>query len=118
MVDLERFCGLRHHQESKIEVAHQVGRKIDLLFRAVNDMEKKIDSSLSHHHTMAKPEVQMLQGTVAASQARKRKTIDDGNECHGHADRVAILSVPEIEDFFPSLLELAKTSRMWANANG
>ena len=118
VVDLERFRGLKHHQESKIEVAHQVGRKIDLLFRAVNDIEKKIDSSLSHQHTMAKPEVQLLQGKVAASQARKRKAVDDGNECHGHADRSAILNLPEIDDFFPSLLELAKTTRMWANETG
>mgnify|MGYP000204837613 CR=1 FL=1 len=41
--DLERLRGLKHHQESKIEVSHQVGKPVDLLFRAVNDIEKKID---------------------------------------------------------------------------
>jgi len=106
---------LKNHQESKIEVSHQVGRKIDLLFRVVNDIEKKIDSSLTHQHTMAKPELQMLQNKVAASRSRKRKSTDDGDV--GHADRFAIMELPEVDDFFPSLLELAKTTRMSAQAS-
>jgi len=44
--NLERFRGPKHHQESKIEVSHQVGKRVDLLFWAVNDIDKKIDCSL------------------------------------------------------------------------
>ena len=70
--DLERFRGLKHHSESKIEKAHQTGRKIDLLFRAVNDIDKKIESSFRHQHTAAKPSMQVVQRTVKESRSKKR----------------------------------------------
>lgn len=113
LVDLERLRGLKSHQESKIEVAHQVGKKIDLLFRAVNDINKKIDASLAHQHTMNKASMQMIQATVKEKRSRKRNREEGNDDSNGeHHGRLQTLSLPEIDAFFPTLKELAKIDRM------
>jgi len=64
--DLDRLRGLKHHAESKIEKAHQDGHRVDLLFRGVNDIQKKIEGSLRYQHTMVKAEMRVLQEKVKA----------------------------------------------------
>jgi len=112
--DLDRFRGLKHHSESKIEKSHQDGRRVDLLFWGVNDVEKKIVASLRYQHTMAKPDMKMLQAKV--KQSRKRKATpavaeEDDSDRDRHAGILLLLSLPEIDDEFPSLTELAVAGR-------
>jgi len=122
--DLERLRGLKHHSESKIEKAHQDGRRIDLLFRGVNDVEKKIIASLRYQHTMVKPDMKMLQAKVKEKRSRKRKASivdadneDDVNVVDRHRDILLLLEMPEVNDPFPSLKELAVSGRKSALAN-
>ncbi|CAB9523753.1 expressed unknown protein [Seminavis robusta] len=39
--DLERFRGMKFHHESKIEVAHQIGKRIDYRFRSMAATKEK-----------------------------------------------------------------------------
>jgi len=109
--DLERFRGLKHHQESKIEVSHQVGRKIDLLFRSVNDREKKIECSLRHQHTMDKPSMKLIQSEVQKKRSRKRKASSDDTNSDVNDRHAGLLLLSEIEDDFPTLQQLAVDDR-------
>ena len=106
LVDLDRLRGLMHHQESKIKVSHQVGRRIDLLFRSVNDVNKKIDCSLLQH-TMEKSSMQQIQKDVAANRSRGKKRKATAEDEEASTQRNFVLNAAEIEDEFPSLIALA-----------
>ena len=114
VVDLDRFRGLKHHSESKIEVSQQVGRRVDLMFRSVNDLDKKIESSLRCQHTLAKPSTLQIQQQVKASRSRKRTAValnqEDGDGDR-HGQMMALLNLPEIVDDFPSLDALVIADR-------
>ena len=114
VADLDRLRGLKHHQESKIEVSHQIGRKIDLLFRSVNDTEKKIDASLRYLHTSDDQSMKKVQETVKESRSRKRKSVD-AEDAGRHGPQLEALDWPEIEDLFLSLTELAMIDRASCN---
>ena len=113
LVDLERLRGLKHHQESKIEVSHQVGRKIDLLFRSINDIEKKIDCSLKQQCSQAKPSMQLIQEEVKKKRARprKRKAPSPTEEEEEKDRHRGLLELPEIDGDFPSLLDVDVNDR-------
>jgi len=119
--DLERFRGLKHHSESKIEKSHQDGRRVDLLFRGANDVEKKIIASLRHQHALAKPEMKVLQSKAREQQSRKRKAVavqEDGeDDDERHRGTLLLLDSPEVNDHFPSFAELAVAGRKAHNNN-
>ena len=111
--DLGRLRGLKHHSESKIEVAHQVGRKVDLSFRSVNDIDKKIECSLRHQHTMGKASMQLTQAELKESRSRKRPATaidDDEQEADRHGKILELSNLPEIVEVFPTLESLAIAS--------
>ena len=109
--DLERLRGLKYHQESKIEVSHQVGRRIDLLFHAVNDVEKKIECSLKYQHTSAKPSMLKIQSDVKEKRSRKRKAADDNGDADVQNRHRELLLLAEIVEHFPSLQQLSVAAR-------
>ena len=115
VVDLERLRGLKHHQESKIEVAHQIGKRIDLLFRGITDIDKKIQCALRYHHTQQAPTVRKAQEAVAQDRSRKRKAPSSSTADESNSNNVRhLLDLPEICSQFPDLLELAKQDRIEA----
>jgi len=96
--DLDRLRGSKHHSESKIEMAHQVGKWIDLLFRAVNDMEKKIQCSFRHQHAMLKASMGLIQKTVGQARSRKRTAdVPEDNDNDRHGRIMLLLALTEIE---------------------
>jgi len=96
-------------------VSHQIGRRIDLLFRSINDVEKKIDCSLRYQHTMVKSSMLMMQSDAKENRSRKRKnTMTDSG--HGNTQHAGLLDFEEISDDFPSLRELAVMDRKRALA--
>jgi len=111
--DLERFRGLKCHQESKIERAHQIGKRIDLLFRVVNDIDKKIDCTMRHQHTADKASMKVIQETVKENRSRGKRTAavveDEDND--RHAQLMLLLSTEEIDGEFPPLMDVAIASR-------
>jgi len=110
--DLERLRGLKHYQESKIEVAHQVGKRVDLMFCAVNDTEKKIECSLRFQHTMEKASMRLIQEEAKDKQSRKRTTDEIEQHDNDRASQLLLLlMLPEIDDEFPTLLKLAVVGR-------
>jgi len=113
VVDLERLRGLKHHSESKIEVSHQIGRKIDLLFRSVNDIEKKIECSLRHQHTQDNPVMTRTQQIVQDDRSRKRRADVLENDVNNDRNSyvLLLLNSAEIADEFPSLDALAVADR-------
>ena len=120
LVDLDRLRGLKHHSESKIERAHQVGRRIDLMFRGVHDVDKKIDCSLTFQHTDVKPSMTMVQQSVKKTRSRpKKRTADEmaADEEDNHRDIPALLLMDEIVDDFPCLFALAVVDKKKAMAN-
>ena len=114
VVDLERLRGLKHHSESKIEVSHQIRKKIDLLFRSVNDIEKKIECSQVHHHTQQDPAMKKIQQTVKDNRSRKRTAaaLEDNLDVNNRQGQITLLlQLPEIDDEFPTLESLALDDR-------
>jgi len=110
--DLERLRGLKHHSESKIEVAHQVGRRIDLLFRSVNDMTKKIECGMRFQYTSEKASLQSIQADVKESRSRKRKAdVLEDQEDDRHRQMLLLLELPEIVDEFKSLEQMSVDDR-------
>lgn len=112
--DLERFRGLKHHQESKIEVSHQVGRWIGLAFRATNDIDKKIDCSLHHQNTAGKASMKKIQSKAKKSRSRKKRpaaVIEEENDDDRHGQLLLSMNLLEIVDDFPTSLEMSVASR-------
>jgi len=109
--DLERQRGLKHHAESKMEKSHQIGRHVYLTFRAVNDVDKRIDSSLRCQHTMSKASMQVIQSEVKEARSCKRNQEEDNNVNDRHAQLIALLEMPATTEEFLSVKELALIDR-------
>jgi len=110
--DLERFRGMKYHQESKIEEAHQIGKRIDLLFRAVNDIDKKIDCTMRHQHTGDKASMKVIQAAVKEDRSRKRTTaIVEDEDNDRRTQLLLLLTLDEIVDDFPPLMDVAIEAR-------
>jgi hypothetical protein len=110
--DLDRLRGMKNHHESKIEVAHQVGRKTDLLFRSVTDINKKIDCGLKFQATLDDPEIKQIKQEVDKSRERKFKE-EKTQKAHDskkqrYENIMEVINRTEITDNFPTLLELTQ----------
>jgi len=110
--DLERFRGLKHHQESKTEVSHQIGRRIDLIFRSANDIDKKIDCSMRHQCMAEKASMKEIQAKAKTSRSRKRTaSVVDEEDNDRHTKLLLLLAMDDIIDNFPTLTQLGIASR-------
>ena len=112
--------GLKYHQESKIEVAHQVGRKTDLRFRALaGSVDKKIDCTLKYQSNLTDPATKAAQQEVKRMRARKygEKALQNraAKVANKHEETEArikkILAAPELTEAFPTLLDLTVMDR-------
>jgi hypothetical protein len=120
--DLDRLRGLKSHQESKLETAHQDGVKLDLRFRAMagGSLEKKIKCSMKYLENMKDPATKAKQEEVKRERARKlgdkSKASKDAKRAEAKRQRQdhkeSILELPQIEGELPSMLELAIIDRM------
>ena len=104
--DLERYRGLKTHNEEAMERAHQAGMKDDYRLHAVRNFKVKTLSVLKNSATVAQDGVkEMLEDTEAKRKRKKRKATIE-NEIEAKKDRAAylrsILLLPEMEDEFPS----------------
>jgi hypothetical protein len=124
--DINRLRGMKYHQESKLETAHQDGVKADLRFRAMaGSITKKIKASLKYQANMAAPAIRAKQEEINQERARKvgekskeakqKRLIDAKRQKSNH--RSAILALPEITANLPTMLELTVTDRMHARAH-
>jgi len=118
--DLDRLRGMKHHQEAKIEIAHQIGKRTELRFRALaGSIDKKIKCAMKHQANLDDPATRAMQEVVRISRARKlgEKTKARNQLKYEDSKRVKLdhlnsaLALPEIEEDFPSLLELTITDR-------
>jgi hypothetical protein len=125
--DLERFRGLKYHQESKIEVAHQVGKDTDQRFRSLaGSVERKIKCAMKYQANLSDPKTKAKQAEVHAIRARKtgEKSKQAKQQKLEAAKRnktshiASILDLPEIQGNFPSLLELTVIDRCGAATDG
>jgi hypothetical protein len=115
--DLSRLRGMKHHQESKIEVAHQIGVKTELRFRAMaGSIEKKIKASLKFQANMTDAATRAKQEEVRLSRARRfgekakaaRLERQEEKKRLKEHHKESVLSLAEIlEGEFHSMLELA-----------
>ena len=118
--DLRRLKGMKQHQESPIEVAHQIGGQSSLRFRALaGSTERKIQNELKWDANSKDPAVLATQEAVRAARARnfgpearakrEKKQAMKKKAKQSHIEEV--LSWPEITGKFPSLLELTIEDR-------
>ena len=106
---------MKHHQESKIEVAHQVGVRTDLRFRAMaGSLQRKIECSMQFQANLQDPATKAAQEEVRQARARKlgekskRAQLERKDKAKkAKQDHIAsILELPEIEGDFPCNLDL------------
>ena len=114
--DLERLRGMKYHQESKIEAAHQHGVKADMRFRAMaGSIEKKMTASLKYQANMTDPATRAKQEEVSLARRRKlgdkakagRNDRDDNTKRQKETHKEEVLALPENKDELPTMLELA-----------
>jgi hypothetical protein len=113
--DLGRLRGMKSHQEAKLETAHQDGVKTDMRFRSLaGSIDKKIKCSVKYQANMTDPATKAKQEEVKASRARKlgakskadRQAKENEMKRQKQSHKTSILSLPEITDELPSMLEL------------
>jgi len=118
--DLDRLRGMKHHQEAKIEIAHQIGKRTELRFRALaGSIDKKIKCAMKYQANLHDPATRAMQELVRVERSRKLgektkarnqlKEADSKRRKHEHLE--SILTLPEILEDFPSLLELTVRDR-------
>ena len=118
--DLRRLKGMKQHQESPIEVAHQIGGQSSQCFRALaGSTERKIQNELKWDANSKDPAVLATQEGVRAARARnfgpearakrEKKQAMKKKAKQSHIEEV--LSWPELTGKFPSLLELTIEDR-------
>ncbi|CAB9516298.1 hypothetical protein SEMRO_773_G200450.1 [Seminavis robusta] len=125
--NLERLRGMLYHQESKIEVAHQVGKATDLRFRALGgNIERKIACSLQYQANLADPQVKSAQEEVRAARARnfsedsKRKRQDQAESKKKVRTQCLhdIVEAEELEGEYSSMIELLMADQRQATSSG
>ena len=113
--DLDRFRGLKYHNESKIEVSHQIGRQTELRFRSMaGSVEKKIKAASKFQANLQDPAMKARQQEInikrsrnfgtKAKAAKQTKNAETKRAKLNHLQSIILL--PEITDSFPSMLEL------------
>lgn len=129
-LDLERFQGLKNHNEAKIEVSHQVGWQTALRFRALaGDIERKIKAASRFQANLEDPAMKARQIEIQQQRARKlgakaeaKKSMKAQEHKRMKQEHIhAMLDLPEIDASFPSMLELTIIDRQAAKqaaANG
>jgi hypothetical protein len=117
--DLDRLRGMKYHQESKIEVAHQTGKKTDLRFRAMaGSIQKKIKCTTKYQANISDPKVLAKQAEIREKAARKYRSnrpAIDSSKRRKSDDIKAIIDLPEIAGDFPNMLELTVIDRLNEN---
>ena len=111
--DLNRLRGLKNHNESKIEVSHQVGKQTELWYQALaaNGL-KKVNATMQYQANLDDSKLKERQAEVTGERARKFKSKTKWEERaeekkRSKSDHInSVLELPEINDEFPSLLEL------------
>ena len=120
VLDLDRFRGLKYHNESKIEVSHQVGRQTELRFRAMaGSVEKKIKAASRFQANLQDPAMKARQQEIQQKRSRKFGTkatqAKQAREAQTKRSKLShiqsILLLPEITESFPSMLELTIIDR-------
>jgi hypothetical protein len=113
--DLEKLRGMKYHQEAKLETAHQDGVKTELRFRAMaGSLEKKIKATVKYQANMTDPATKARQEEIHLARRRKlgdkskanRELKAEDIKRQKQVHKNAILSLPEIDYFLPSMLEL------------
>lgn len=120
--DLEKLRGMKWHQEAKIELAHQDGRrKTDLRFRAMKEnVKKKIKYALQYQANMNDQATRAKQKEFRKARARKftqqsieaRQGALDSKKRAKQFHAGELLGLPEINKDFPFVLELAVRDRL------
>ena len=117
---LEALRGMKYHQESKIEVAHRIGKETELQFRSLaGSIKKKIKCALKYQANLMDEATKARQEEVKVSRARnlgeKSKATKaakaEAAKKQKQADVNAVLNLPEIDGDFPSVLELTVRDR-------
>lgn len=112
--DLQRFRGLKSHNDSHIERAHQVGVKDNRRYCGLRNFQMKTEAILKGRATVQKSEVQsMLKDTEDKQRRNKKPRVDSKEQVSVTARQVylrSILNLPPTVEKFPSLDELAKLS--------
>lgn len=117
--DLERLRGMKHHQESKLEVAHQKGVCVDSRFRSMAGNTRKIVAIAKYEANMDDPATFAVQEQVREARAcnfsiksREKKAVDESEAKRQMDNHIAdIMNAPEIDGSFPFLLELTIVDR-------
>ena len=109
--DLEMHRGLKSHEESQIERAHQQGVKDRRRLGNLGCFQKKTKAGLKNLATAAKAEVVAMVENTEKSRKRKRSspcTLNDEKKEERLEYLKLIVMLEPIQDEFPSLLELSK----------
>ena len=118
--DLRRLRGMKYHQESPVERAHQIGERSNQRFRALaGSTERKIQNELKWDANSKDPAVIATQEEVRVVRARtfgpeslaKRNAKQSKRKKSKEAHIEEVLSWPEITGTFLSLLELTMEDR-------
>ena len=121
--DLERFRGLKFHNESPIEVAHQTSMKTDTRYKALaggRSINKKIGCVSQYEANLKDPRVLAEQARIQKERARKLGEKSKANkELRQQEIKMrrlesidSILDLPEIEYELPSFLDLLVVDRL------
>ena len=111
---LDRFRGLKFHNESKIEVAHQVGKRTALRFRSLaGGLDRMMESTTQFQANINDPAMKARQIEVNEQRSRKlggktkeaRAEKADATKRAKHDQRNSILALPEVSLTSPLLTE-------------
>ena len=118
--DLERLRGMKYHNESKVEVAHQIGRQTESRFRAMaGSVKRKIKAAMQFQANLADPATKAKIAHIRAARSRQfgdktkeaRQQKKEAAKRLKQDDILAVLNLPEIEDTLLGVLDLTIIDR-------